>query len=203
MNASMRLNTFSLITTGVLIAISSFAVAAPQSAPAATTQPPPAPAPAATPKPTFSAVECEVWNRERSFAASVEHHDAVAFAEHVHVKAAFDATSSDATHGREAIVAGWKGIIEGKAIKLGWYPGTVTLGGDGNLAVSTGPDWIEDMRPNPKQQYKIGEFTSIWMRDTDGQWRVLFDAGDVTPHPATAGDVAKLVASLPKECPRG
>ncbi|HEV2606504.1 MAG TPA: hypothetical protein VGT79_00845, partial [Xanthomonadaceae bacterium] len=162
----------------------------------------PAPSPASPPAAKMSATECEVWNRERSFAASVAHHDAAAFAEHVHVHAAFDASSPEPTRGRDAIVAGWKGIIDGKQIKLGWSPANITLGGDGNLAVSSGPDWIEDLRPSPKQHYQIGEFSSIWIRDTDGQWRVLFDAGNVPPHAASADDVAKLIASLPKECPR-
>ena len=162
----------------------------------------PAPSPTSPPAAKMSATECEVWNRERSFAASVARHDAVAFAEHVHAHAAFDASSPEPTRGRDAIVAGWKGIIDGKSIKLGWSPANVTLGGNGNLAVSSGPDWIEDLRPNPKQHYQIGEFSSVWIRDTDGQWRVLFDAGNVPPHAASADDVAKLVASLPKECPR-
>jgi ketosteroid isomerase-like protein len=150
----------------------------------------------------MSAAECIVWNRERSFAASVEHHDAAAFADHVHAQAAFSAGSPQPTHGRAAIVADWKDIIEGKQIKLGWSPGIVTIGGDGSLAISRGPSWIEDLRPNPKQQYRIGEFISTWIRDSDGQWRVLFDGGAAPMHAATADDVAKLVAALPKECPR-
>jgi ketosteroid isomerase-like protein len=162
----------------------------------------PAPPPAAPPVVKMSAAECEVWNRERSFAASVEHHDAVAFADHVHVQAAFDAGSPTPTHGRDAVVADWKDIIEGKQIKLGWSPGIVTIGGDGGLAISRGPSWIEDLRPNPKQHYRIGEFISTWIKDKDGQWRVLFDGGAGPMHAASAEDVAKLVASLPKECPR-
>jgi ketosteroid isomerase-like protein len=149
----------------------------------------------------MTVAECAVWDRERSFAASVEHHDAAAFAEHVHAKAVFDAGSPEPTRGRDAIVTGWKSIIDGKLLRLGWSPSIVTIGGDGNLAVSRGPDWIEDLRPNTKQRFQIGEFNSIWIRDTDGQWRVLFDDGDVTPHAASADDVGKLVASLPKECP--
>lgn len=169
------------------------------------------PAPAATSKPVaaapaahpgMSAAECEVWNRERSFAASVEHHDTTAFADHVHPQAAFDAGSPEPLHGRDTVVAGWKNIIEGKQIKLGWSPGIVTIGGDGSLAISRGPSWLQGLRPNPKQEYRIGEFISTWIRDTDGKWRVLFD-GDAGPmHPASADDVAKLVASLPKGCPR-
>src|SRR5580658_9095827 len=102
MKSSMRMRSFSPIASGLLILISSYvmpsyALAAPPAAPEAAAPPSP---PAATPKPRFSAVECEVWNRERSFAASVEHHDAAAFAEHVHAKAAFDATSPEPTRGR-------------------------------------------------------------------------------------------------------
>ncbi len=176
--------------------------AAPQPAAATTGKPVHAPTPAAAVRPAMSAAECEVWNRERSFAASVEHHDAAAFADHVHVQAAFDAGSPEPIHGRDAVVDGWKGIIEGKQIRLGWSPGIVTIGGDGSLAISRGPSWIQDLRPNPKQQYRIGEFISTWIRDADGKWRVLFDGGAAPMHAATADDVAKLVASLPKECPQ-
>ncbi|MEO8743087.1 MAG: DUF4440 domain-containing protein [Lysobacteraceae bacterium] len=167
-----------------------------KASPAATAQP-------ATPKSSgMSAAECDVWNRERSFAASVEHHDTAAFADHVQLNAAFDAGSPEPTHGRDAVVTAWKGIIAGTPIKLGWSPGIVTIGGDGNLAISRGPSWIEDPRPEAKSHYHIGEFISTWIKDKDGQWRVLFDGGAAPMHPASAEDVQKLVASLPKECPR-
>lgn len=172
--------------------------------PAAAATPPPAnPAPPpAEARPAMTAAECVVWNRERSFAASVEQHDAAAFADHVHAQAAFDAGSPEPVHGRQAVVEDWKGIIEGKAFELRWSPGIVTIGGDGGLAISRGPSWMKDLRPNAKSPWRIGEFISTWIRDKDGQWRVLFDAGAAPMHPATAEEVAKLVASIPKECPR-
>ena len=200
MRLTFRPRQLRAIGAGLLMGVSPLAFAAPV-APATAAIPSP-PKTESTPKPAMSAAECEVWNRERSFAASVEHHDAAAFADHVHAKAAFDAGSPEPIHGRAAVVDGWKGIIEGKQIKLGWSPGIVTIGGDGSLAISRGPSWIEDLRPNPKQQYRIGEFISTWIRDTDGTWRVLFDGGAAPMRAATADDVAKLVASLPKECPQ-
>src|SRR5665811_1581868 len=42
-------------------------------------------------KPALSSAECAVWDRERSFAQSVEAHDAVAFAEHIREAAVFEA----------------------------------------------------------------------------------------------------------------
>ena len=160
-------------------------------------------APPPPPAARMSAAECEVWNRERSFAASVERHDVAAFADHVHEQAVFGAGSPVPTHGRFAIIADWKGIVDGKTFKLRWSPGVVTIGGNGSLAISRGPSWMEDLRPgtNREQRYSIGAFNSTWIKDSDGQWRVLFDSGEPT-HPASAEDVAKLVASLPKECPQ-
>jgi ketosteroid isomerase-like protein len=149
----------------------------------------------------MTAAECVVWNRERSFAASAEHHDTAAFADHVHEQAAFDAGSPEPIHGRQAVVDGWKPVIEGKLFQLGWSPGIVTIGGDGSLAISRGPSWMKDLRPAAKSRYRIGEFISTWVRDKDGKWRVLFDAGTGPMHAATADEVARLVASMPKECP--
>lgn len=169
----------------------------------ASPSPAPPPAPQAAPTPAMTAPECVVWNRERSFAASVEHHDAAAFADHVHAQAAFNAGSPEPAHGRAAVLDNWKEIIEGKDIKLRWSPGIVTIGGDGSMAISRGPSWLENLRPDAKSRWKIGEFISTWIRDTDGQWRVLFDAGTAPMHAATEEEVAKLVASLPKECPGG
>lgn len=205
MRLTFRPHQLRALGAGLLMSVSPLACAAPV-APATAAIPPP-PKTESMPKPAMSAAECEVWNRERSFAASVEHHDAAAFADHVHAQAAFDAGSPEPIHGRAAVVDGWKGIIEGKQIKLSWSPGFVTIGGDGSLAISRGPSWIEDLRPNPKQpdfvkRYRIGEFISTWIMDADGTWRVLFDGGAAPMHAATADDVAKLIASLPKECPQ-
>ena len=147
-----------------------------------------------------SPVECEVWNRERSFANSVERHDAKAFADHVDPNAAFNAGARAPLHGRAAVVADWKEIVEGKQVKLRWSPAIVTVGGDGTLAISRGPSWLEDLRPGAKERYRVGEFISTWSKNRDGQWRVLFDSGAAPMHPATAEEVAKLVAAIPKSC---
>ena len=148
----------------------------------------------------LSPAECEVWDRERSFATSVENHDAAAFAEHVDPKAAFNAGTRVPVHGRAAVVADWKQIVEGKQIKLHWSPAIVTIGGDGNLAISRGPAWIEDLRPGAKQRYRIGEFISTWNKNRDGKWRVLFDSSAAPMHAVTADEVAQLIAALPKSC---
>lgn len=161
-----------------------------------------APPTGAPPRATMTAAECVVWDRERSFAATVAAHDAKAFAAHVHEQAAFDAGSAEPIHGRAAVAAAWQSIVAGTTIKLRWSPGVVTMGGAGDMAISRGPAWIEDLRPEAKSRYRIGEYISTWVRDRDGQWRVLFDSGVAPMREARADEVARLVGALPARCPQ-
>lgn len=157
----------------------------------------------AVPQAGMSAAECEVWNRELSFSRSVEAHDANAFAVHVHDGAVFAAGTAAPQRGRATVLEEWRPIIEGKAFALRWHPGHVAIGADPDIALSSGPAWTEDLAPNAKQRWTISRFTSTWVRGKDGQWRVLFDGAGAPPKPATAAEVAKLVASLPASCAHG
>ncbi|MEO5621796.1 MAG: DUF4440 domain-containing protein [Dokdonella sp.] len=158
----------------------------------------------ASAKPTparMTSAECVVWNRELGFARSVEAHDATAFASYLHAGTVFGAGSAKPTRGRYAVVESWKGIIEGRKFALRWHPGFVSIGGDPNIALSSGPAWTEDFDPASKQRFTISAFTSTWVKDTDGQWRVLFDGAGAPPKPASADDIAKLVAVQAANCP--
>ncbi|MEO5595551.1 MAG: nuclear transport factor 2 family protein [Lysobacteraceae bacterium] len=151
----------------------------------------------------MSAAECEVWNRELSFAYSVEQHDATAFADHIHAGAVFSAGTAEPARGRDAIVEAWQSILVGKDIILRWHPGYVSIGADPKIALLAGPAWIEHTNPAAKHRYTISNFTSTWVRDTDGQWRVLFDGSGGGSTPATADEVAALAAAQPTTCPGG
>src|SRR5216110_1306077 len=94
---------------------------------------------AADPRPGLTATECEVWNRESSFADSVDRHDEKAFAEHVHADAVFGAASPNPQRGRAAVLSAWHGIIAGTDLQLVWRPQFVSIGTDSNVAMSRGP----------------------------------------------------------------
>jgi ketosteroid isomerase-like protein len=149
---------------------------------------------ASDPPPQLTAEECTVWQREQSFARSVADHDAEAFAEHVGENAAFNASTREPIRGREAIAKRWAGLIEGKRARLRWYPIRVTMApGVEDIAWSSGPSLIEVLDPQAKDKYLTGAFHSVWHRDADRIWRVLFDDG-VEPRPATAEEVAAFEA---------
>ena len=130
---------------------------------------------------TGSSPRCEVWQRELDFARAVAEHDPVAFAEHLHPQAAFG-VGRKPTVGRAQVTAEWQGIIAGSEVRLEWYPDIVTMGGDGRTAYSSGPTLYVD--PNTGAARR-GRFGSVWQRDQDGAWRVIFDDGS-RPEPADA-----------------
>lgn len=156
---------------------------------------------AAPPAPSLSAAECAVWTRETSFAQSVATHDAAAFAEHLHPQAVFGAKQPQPTRGRDAIAQGWAGLIAGTRLKLHWYPAVVAIGGESDIAYSSGPALYEAVDPKVQPRYRLGGFQSVWHKGTDGTWRVLFDDG-IEPRPATEAEVAAFHAGR-KPCPQG
>ena len=156
------------------------------------------PAPAAR----MSPAECEVWTRERSFAQTVADHDAAAFAEHLHPGAIFIGGPEPA-RGKDAVIAGWAPLVKGDGVRLRWSPDQVVIGGDPDIALSMGPFWLEDPTPGANPRFRSGRFISTWRRDAQGTWHVLYDGGGGSrPEPASADDIARLVASLPATCPR-
>lgn len=153
-----------------------------------------------------SARECSVWQRELSFARSVELHDAGAFAEHLHPGAVFNAGSAEADRGRAAVLKGWAGLIEGRAVVLRWRPGVVNIGGDPDVALSRGPYVIEDTRPGAAARFQVGLYQSVWVRDrASGVWRVLFDGSPSAPQRVQSAEAARLymAANSPAECGPG
>jgi ketosteroid isomerase-like protein len=154
----------------------------------------------APPAPSMSAAECEVWARELGFARSVAEHDAAAFAEHVNPDAAFNAGKPEPLRGRARIAAGWADIVAGKGLLLSWYPSRVTIGGVPDVAWSSGPALFEWPDRPAAQRYALGTYHSVWHRDADGTWRILFDEG-AGMAPATEADAARFRAQRQVTCP--
>jgi len=150
-----------------------------------------------------TAAECEVWNRELSFAKAVADHDTAAFAEHLLDDSVFIGGNDQPAAGREAILAEWKGLIAGEGVALQWYPEHVHVAGNGRVALSRGPYWMETTGRDGKPQVLAGRFISTWLRGDDGTWHVAFDGGGGNvPKPVDAAEAERLSAGR-KGCTPG
>jgi len=118
---------------------------------------------------TRKALAAEVRAAETSFARTLASRDRAAFASYVAEEAVFFGNSG-ALRGRPAVVAGWAAYFDGAQAPFSWEPDTVEVLDSGTLALTSGP--VRD--PSGAQ---IGTFNSIWRREADGHWRVVFDKG--------------------------
>ncbi|HUQ11944.1 MAG TPA: hypothetical protein VM146_16635 [Steroidobacteraceae bacterium] len=151
----------------------------------------------------LTAAECEVWERERTFAESVAKHDRTAFLGHLNEGAVFGAASPEPQRGRDAVVQAWAGIIEGKGVTIEWRPHFVSIGADSRVAMSRGPFVIVSWDTTGTRKYAIGEFVSVWTRqDLTSPWLVLLDGGGPPPAAATEAEAKKHLGSAPTSCPR-
>ena len=111
----------------------------------------------------------EVEAREIAFAKTMADRDLDAFLSFVSPEAIFF-NGNEPQRGREAISQGWARFFEGPAAPFSWHPDMIEVLESGRLALSSGP--VRGMSGE-----EVGRFNSIWRKDADGQWRVVFDKG--------------------------
>lgn len=111
----------------------------------------------------------QVRETERAFARSMADRDFAAFGALVADDAVFFGGRGP-QRGKAAVLAGWKSFFDQPQAPFAWEPETVEVLASGTLALSSGP--VKD--PSGKT---TGIFNSIWRRDGDLRWRVVFDKG--------------------------
>ena len=113
---------------------------------------------------------------ELAFAKAVLDDTPEAFAALLDEGAVF-VSGQDVSRGKATVIEAWKGYFGPERPYFEWHPDVVELSADGNLGLSRGP-WVIRTRDKEGKEVEIrGLYNSIWQRQADGSWRILFDAG--------------------------
>lgn len=112
----------------------------------------------------------QVRDAENGFAATMAKRDHRAFATFIAEDAVFFGGENRAYRGKTAVVDSWKGLYEKPDAPFSWRSESVEVIESGKLAHSSGPVF------NPKGE-RMGTFNSVWRRESDGSWKVVFDKG--------------------------
>jgi pimeloyl-ACP methyl ester carboxylesterase/ketosteroid isomerase-like protein len=70
--------------------------------------------------------------------------------------------------GRQAVVERWTPWLTSATAPFSWGPDRVAVNKSGTLGLSTGPVFDANGR-------HVGSFTSTWVKQPDGTWKILFD----------------------------
>jgi ketosteroid isomerase-like protein len=111
----------------------------------------------------------EVLAAEQAFAQTMADRDHQAFASFVADDAIFFG-GPEPLRGKQQVVDGWAPFFDGPDAPFSWEPAEVEVLESGALALSSGP--VRNAHGE-----LVARFTSIWRRETDGTWRVIFDKG--------------------------
>jgi ketosteroid isomerase-like protein len=111
----------------------------------------------------------QVFVAESSFAHTMAARDHAAFATFIATDAVFFGRQG-ALRGKSAVVEAWAPFFAGPDAPFSWRPDVVEVLDSGTLALTSGP-----VRDRTGKQ--TGTFNSIWRRERDGRWQVVFDKG--------------------------
>jgi ketosteroid isomerase-like protein len=115
-----------------------------------------------------SAVE-QVRAAETAFAKSMADRNLAAFSALVADETVFFGGKA-VFHGKADVVSNWKRFFDGPAAPFSWKPAEVEVLPSGSLGFTSGP--VFDPQGN-----RIGTFNSVWQRQKDGAWKIIFDKG--------------------------
>ena len=111
----------------------------------------------------------EVEAREIAFAKTMADRDFEAFLSFISPEAVFF-KENEPQRGLDVISRAWAPYFEGETAPFSWHPDVIEVLESGRLAFSSGP-------VRAASGEIVGRFNSIWRKDEDSQWRVVFDKG--------------------------
>ncbi len=114
----------------------------------------------------------EVRRAEVAFAKAFADRDAAQFFSFVADDAVF--AGGRTSSGKTAVVESWSRFFEGPVAPFSWGPERVAVDASGTIGLSMGPVY------DPEGKH-AGSFTSTWVKQKDGSWKVLFDSGGPSP----------------------
>ena len=124
----------------------------------------------AAPGPQSNAdLQTQVRETERAFARTMADRDHAAFMAFLAEETVFF-SGQRAIRGRQAVAQAWKPFYEPPQAPFSWEPDVVEVLDSGTLALSSGP--VKDAEGKV-----VGRFNSVWRREPDGRWLVVFDKG--------------------------
>jgi len=116
-----------------------------------------------------SSLANQVTDRERAFAKTMADRDHAGFASFLSDEAVF-MSDGQSLRGKQAVASGWKRFYDAPQAPFSWEPDRVEVLDSGSLALSSGP--VRD-----PQGKRVGTFNSVWRRDANGVWKIVFDKG--------------------------
>jgi ketosteroid isomerase-like protein len=136
---------------------------------------------AQTAAPNLQAAADLIVKSDAAFAQSVAEKNREKFLSFIADVATFNGGSPNELHGRDAVMKAWSDFFAPDGPTLSWTPIKGEVVGAGDLGYTTGQSLLRQKGTDGKITERRGQYVTIWRKQTDGSWKVVFDTGSTLP----------------------
>ena len=120
-----------------------------------------------------------IMKADADFNQAVADRDLKRFLSFVGEPATFNGGTAGEIHGRDAVAKEWAPYFQANGPRLMWKPTKAEILGHGDLGYTVG-SW--ELRPPsggqaPATTVTRGNYLTVWKKQADGAWRIVFDTG--------------------------
>jgi ketosteroid isomerase-like protein len=131
--------------------------------------------------PAADAAVQQIMQADADFAAAVASRNRERFLSFIADATTFNGGTPGEIHGRDAVLAEWSGFFEAGGPTLSWAPTRGAVIGAGDVGYTTGRSVMKGKGPTGVITERLGEYLTVWRKQRDGSWKVVFDTGSTLP----------------------
>jgi ketosteroid isomerase-like protein len=130
---------------------------------------------------THAAEAAQIMKADADFAQAVAGKDRERFLSFLTDVTTFNGGSASELHGRDAVMKEWNDFFTADGPTLSWTPARGEVVGAGDLGYTTGRSLFRGKGADGKMVERRGEYLTVWRKQRDGSWKVIFDTGSTLP----------------------
>ena len=131
--------------------------------------------------PDLKAAAAAIVQSDAAFAASVAAKDRTRFLSFVAEATTFNGGAANQLRGKDAVMKEWADFFSPDGPTLTWTPTKGEVIGAGDVGYTTGRSLYRSKGPDGKVTERRGEYLTVWRKQADGSWQVVFDTGSTLP----------------------
>jgi ketosteroid isomerase-like protein len=136
---------------------------------------------AQAPGPDLKAAADQIVKSDAAFAQSVAEKNREKFLSFIAEVTTFSGGTANELHGRDAVMKGWADFFAPDGPTLSWTPIKGEVIGAGDVGYTTGRSVFRQKGADGKVTERRGQYVTIWKKQADGSWKVVFDTGSNLP----------------------
>lgn len=131
--------------------------------------------------PRYAAETAVIMKADADFAQSVAQRNRERFLAFLADVTTFGGGSPEELRGRDAVMKGWSDFFYADGPTLAWTPTHGEVIGAGDVGFTTGTALLKGRGPDGRPVERRSEYITVWRKQKDGSWKVIFDTGSTLP----------------------